>query len=137
MNEETERTKFRYMLEFPNRIKVYCVDEQLFSNLLERYCAAISAVSSDDSLAPTKQEENPRIVSAPTASLCPECGSNRVRVVDERGGSICLDCACVLPTQKQANSPQDADAKEDAERARAKTGGYQQKLLPSEPASAL
>jgi len=114
MSEETEETRFRYMLEFPNKIKVYCTDEQLFSNLLERYCAVVSAVPTHCISAPAKQKENPRIVNSPTTSRCPDCGSNRITIDDEHGDVICVNCGFVFPPQKQMENRQDIDQEENA-----------------------
>jgi uncharacterized Zn finger protein (UPF0148 family) len=113
MSEETEETRFRYMLEFPNKIKVYCADEQLFSNLLEKYCVIISTVPVQSISAPVKPREHPRYASSPTTSSCPDCGSNRVRVDDERGDVICVDCGYLFSPQERANNPQDR-SNEDA-----------------------
>jgi ribosomal protein S27E len=110
MSEEAEETQFRYMLEFPNKIKVYCADERLFSNLLERYCAVISstrAVPTRNLSEPAKQKEPSSTVSLPITSRCPECGSNRVTVDDERRDVICVDCGYLFYPQKQANNSQD------------------------------
>lgn len=114
MSEETEETRFRYMLEFPNKIKVYCADEQLFSNLLERYCAVVSAVPTQCISAPAKQKENSRIVISPNASRCPECGSNRITIDNENSDVICVNCGFVFPPQKQMENIRDTDLEENA-----------------------
>lgn len=113
MTEETEETRFRYMLEFPNKIKIYCADEQLFSNLLERYCAVISAVPTQCNSAPAKQKENQRIVNSLSTSRCPDCGSNRITFDNEHNDVLCVNCGFVFPPQKQMETSQDMDREEN------------------------
>lgn len=102
------------MLEFPNKVRVYCADEQLFSNLLERYCVTINATPSTSTATQTKKEERQRVAEMPANLRCPDCGSSRITIDNEHRDMICVNCGFVLPPQKQMENKQDMDQEENA-----------------------
>ena len=94
MLQENEKNtpQFKCILEFPNKIRIYCADEQLSFKILERYGVGINAFSSDSRIERVENEGNKKSLQPQTIHRCPECGSSKIAVDSLRGEFICMSC---------------------------------------------
>jgi len=106
MSEETEKSRFRYMLEFPNKIRVYSTDEKLLSSILEKYGMPVGVSTMINTTPQVGLKDGKSVTQLPTLSRCPECASNRIVFDNERGETICLNCGFTLHGAKQVEKTQ-------------------------------
>jgi Fe2+ or Zn2+ uptake regulation protein len=99
MTEETERPRFRYMIEFPTKIRIYAVDEQFLSSIVEKYGMLVNTASSSNTRSPWLEKRHMTTLS--NISRCPKCASPNIVLDNERAKVICTSCGLEIDAQNQ------------------------------------
>jgi hypothetical protein len=91
MTAETGDPGFKYMIEFPNKVRIYAIDEQSLYNIVEKYCIVINAGSSSNNTKSVSLEKR-TFDQLPAISQCPECASPNIVLDNEHANLVCLSC---------------------------------------------
>jgi len=104
MSEESEKPKFRYMLEFPNKVKIYATDEQILSNILEKSGMFQAVTGSTSVVSKSKPVEKESFVQSRLILQCTDCGSTKLSYDDTHKKTVCTACGLVLDDSSKTES---------------------------------
>ena len=104
----TEKPKYKYMLEFPSKLRVYTNDEQFLLNTLEKYgTSGLPNIQQDTIFThvfharrPREMKKKEALIQPLRSQKCPECGSARVLRNNEGAEIVCTDCGFTIDTGK-------------------------------------
>ena len=102
MTEDIERRGFKYMIEFPNKFRIYAIDEQSLSSIVDKYGILIKGESSNKTM-PESLEKSP-IDRLPTLSQCPECASPNIVFDNKCRKLICMSCGLEIDAQNHTKT---------------------------------
>jgi hypothetical protein len=99
-DEDNGKQRYRYLVEFPNKLRVFVDNDQLLSDIIQKY-AHITPSDAKLCCKPNiKAEEQSSILERSTVTLCPECGSTNLIKDTLDGSSTCMSCGLHLENRE-------------------------------------
>lgn len=96
-----EKPKYKYILEFPNKFRVYTNDEQFLLNTLEKYGKLGLTSAQQDNARAKKMKNEEALIQSFRGRQCPECRSTRLVRDNESAEIVCTDCGLVIDAGKR------------------------------------
>lgn len=94
--------KYKYMLEFPNKFRVYTNDEQFLLNTLEKYNMHEPPKVHHENVRARKMKTIETFMQPLKGQQCPECASTKLMRDNETAEITCMDCGYVVGAREFA-----------------------------------
>lgn len=100
-----EKQRYRYLIEFPSKLRVFVDNDQLLSEIVQKYALTSPRDSKVYGKSNIEAEEQSPVLECSTVDLCPECGSADLFKDTLDDGKTCMSCGLHFDNGKSQKMP--------------------------------